>query len=138
MSNDRVFSRREAIRFALAAAVAALAQSQLPGSVTLQNAQQVLPTHLTTLLAHLESARVIGGEYLRNYPHEANRDVLLGQITARMVASDVGLYGRSDQLLREEVDGLVRADFAADRIVKLRGWVLSATEARLCALAALI
>jgi hypothetical protein len=138
MSNDRVFSRREAIKFAVAAAVAALVQSQAPGAVALQGAQQALPTRLTALLAHSESAKVIGGEYLRNYPQEANLDLLLGQIASRMAANAVGLLTMNDQRLREGLDGLVRADFAADRIVKLRGWVLSATEARLCALAALM
>jgi len=138
MSKDRVFSRREAIKFAVAAAVAALVQAQAPGAVALQGAQQALPTRLTALLAHSESAKVIGGEYLRNYPQEANLDLLLGQVASRMAASTGALLSMNDQRLREGVDGLVRADFAADRIVKVRGWVLSATEARLCALAALM
>jgi hypothetical protein len=30
------------------------------------------------------------------------------------------------------LDSLVRSDFAAGRIVRVNGWVLSATEARLC------
>jgi hypothetical protein len=136
MSTDRVFSRREAIKFALAAAAAVLVQSQLPGAAALPGAQ--LPARLAALLAHSESAKVIGAEYLLRYPQEADRDILLGQIASRMAGADSGLLSSNDRLLREQLDGLVRADFAADRIVKLRGWVLAATEARLCALATLL
>jgi len=138
MSNERVISRRAAIKFAVAAGVAVFVQSQLPGAAVLPRAQQaLLPTRLTALLAHPASAKVIGGEYLLHYPQEAAVDTLLDKIAAPIVASEAGLF-TTDQQLREQLDGAVRADFAADRIVKLRGWVLSATEARLCALAVLI
>ena len=90
------------------------------------------------ILLHPESAKAIGSEYLRQYPQDANVDVLLDQIASRLAANDVGLFSITDQSLREQLDGMVRADFAIDRIVKLHGWVLSATEARLCALAALM
>ena len=137
MSNDRVFSRRQAIKFAVAAAVAVVAQSQLPGAVP-RAQPALLPARLAALLAHTESAKVIGREYLLSYPQEAAVDTLLDQIAARVVVGDVGPFRMSDQRLREQLDAVVRTDFAADRIVKLRGWVLSATEARLCALAVLL
>ena len=139
MSDDRVFSRREAIKFAVAATVTALVRAQLPGVATLQRTQEaLLPARLVALLAHPESAKVIGGEYLLKYPQEADLDTLLDQIASRIVASDVGLFTTTDQQLREQLAGMIRADFAVDRIVKLRGWVLSVTEARLCALATLL
>jgi hypothetical protein len=139
MSDNRMFSRREAIKFAVAATVAVFAQSQLPGAAVLPHTQPaLLPARLSALLAHTESANVIGGEYLRQYPQEAHVDVLLDQIAGRMAARDVGLFSPTDQELRQQLDGVIRADFAADRIVKLRGWVLAATEARLCALAVLL
>ena len=139
MSDDRVFSRREAIKFAVAATVTALVRAQLPGVAVLQRTQEaLLPARLAALLAHPESAKVIGGEYLLKYPQEADLDTLLDQIASRIVASDVGLFTTTDQQLREPLAGMIRADFAVDRIVKLRGWVLSATEARLCALAVLL
>ena len=139
MSDDRVFSRREAIKFAVAATVTALVRAQLPGVAALQRTQEaLLPARLAALLAHPESAKVIGGEYLLKYPQEADLDTLLDQIASRIVASDVGLFTTTDQHLREQLDGMVRADFAVDRIVKLRGCVLSVTEARLCALATLL
>jgi len=39
------------------------------------------------------------------------------------------------RLPRAQLAARVREDFAAGRIVMLDGWMLSATEARLCALA---
>ena len=139
MSDHRAFSRRQAIKFAVAATVTVLVRAQLPGVAVLQRAQAgLLPARLVALLAHPESARVIGGEYLLKYPEEADVDSLLEQIASRIVAGDVGLFNTPDHSLREQLDGIVRADFAVDRIVKLRGWVLSTTEARLCALAALL
>jgi hypothetical protein len=139
MSENRVLSRREAIKVALAATMTLFVQSQLPGGGAFQRAPQaLLPTRLTALLAHTESAKVIGGEYLLHYPHEAAVGTLLDTIAARIDAGDVGLFSPTDQQLRARLDGMVRADFAADRIVKLRGWVLAATEARLCALAVLL
>ena len=41
--------------------------------------------------------------------------------------------GRDSHSVRDEI----RADFAAARTVRVEGWILSATEARLCGLAAL-
>ena len=136
MKDEPVLSRREVLKFAVAAAVTVLIRAQLPGVAVLQ--QALLPARLIALLTHSESANIIGGEYLRMYHQEANVDILLNQIASRLAVSDVGLFGTTDQQLRERLDGMIRADFAVDRVVKLRGWVLSATEARLCALAALL
>jgi hypothetical protein len=139
MSDDPTLSRRAVLKLAVAASISVLIRSQLPGAVALQHAHQaLLPKRLAALLAHPESAKVIGGEYLRKYPQEAHADILLDQIASRLAASDAGLFGSTDHQLRERLDGMIRADFAVDRVVKLRGWILSATEARLCALAVLL
>ena len=106
MSDNRVFSRREAIKFAVAATAAVFVQSQLPGAAILPRTQpSLLPTRLSALLAHTESANVIGGEYLRQHPQEASADVLLDQIATRIVARDVGLFSPTDQELRQQLDG---------------------------------
>jgi hypothetical protein len=139
MNDDLVLSRRDVLTFAVAATLTVLVRAHLPAAAALQNGQQaLLSTRLATLLAHTESAKVIGGEYLRLYSQEADVNILIDQITSQIVASNVELFGMTDQHLRERLDDMVRADFAADRVVMLRGWVLSPTEARLCALAALL
>ena len=64
---------------------------------------------------------VLGRAYLQNYPDEASQSRL-----ARLVPSDPFL--RTFQ---------VRSDFAEGQVVTLRGWVLSRTECRYCALQAM-
>jgi hypothetical protein len=63
----------------------------------------------------------LGRAYLRRYPEEASQWRL-----ARLIPSDPVLRARQ-----------VRDDFATGRVVTLRGWVLSRTECRYCALHAL-
>jgi hypothetical protein len=70
------------------------------------------------LLANRAAARAIGAAYLRAYPGDTLAD-------ARAAAG----------LPRAQIALRVRADFAAGRVVMLDGWMLSATEVRLCALA---
>lgn len=76
-----------------------------------------------------DSARRIGRAYLLRRPAEADVGVLYGRLSAglpleqRTEAPD---WGR-----------LVRADFAQGNTVFVNGWLLSRTEARLCALTAL-
>ena len=69
------------------------------------------------LSAHQAAARTIGAAYLRAYPRDTLAD-------ARVIAD----------LPRAQIAARVREDFAAGRVVMLDGWMLSVTEARLCAL----
>jgi hypothetical protein len=138
MKDDPVVSRRAALKFALAAAMTMVARAHVPGVALFQQAQTLMPSRMAALLAHPGSAKVIGGEYLRAFPQEADLGMLLELMASQLAASDAGLFGTTDHQLRERLDSSIRADFAADRIVKLRGWVLSATEARLCALVTLM
>ena len=95
------------------------------------------------LLARLRlgpAAPALGREYLELFPHEAEIDTLLRAVGAEPGAGcqpDVGALEAVEQIARR----LRRAetdDFAAGRVVELSGWVLSRSEARLCALAALV
>jgi hypothetical protein len=63
----------------------------------------------------------LGQAYLQHHPDEASQSRL-----ARLVPADP-VHRAS----------LVRADFAAGKVVTLGGWVLSRTECRYCALQAL-
>ena len=74
---------------------------------------------LGSLFTRPDAARAIGAAYLRAYPQEA-----------RVVRSlRIAANGREDVATR------VRADFAGGDVVMVEGWMLSRTEARLCALA---
>ncbi len=83
---------------------------------------------LAALAGPPESARAVGAEYLRSTPEERD-PALLAQRLASGLAPGAPL--------RPQLARRIRADFEQERVVSLRGWVVSRTEARLCALAAL-
>jgi hypothetical protein len=81
-------------------------------------------------------ARLLGGSYRAQYPAESDPEVL-----ARLILDAVAPLDRSPQALRHELllpalDGRVRAEFGSGTTVRVDGWILAITEARLCALCA--
>lgn len=87
---------------------------------------------LVGALRHRGSAARVGVAYLAG--HDGEHD------TGHLVAAlNRGLDDRSPERprLRAALDRRIRADFAESETVRVQGWVLSRTEARLCALAAL-
>src|SRR5690606_29257250 len=95
-----------------------------------------LPERLVRLFAHRESAVVVGRRYLALAHEPADAAALAARVAgnprgyARLCAADA-------VALRALVARQERRDFAAGRTVTVDGWVLSLTEARLCAIAAL-
>lgn len=77
-------------------------------------------------------ARPLGEAYLAGFPSEARRDVLETRIRQR-------LPHRATRRgpTRATLQRVIEADFAAGDTVRLHGWILSRTECRLSALAAL-
>ncbi|WP_158044312.1 hypothetical protein [Skermanella pratensis] len=119
-------NRREIL--ATAAAAGLLCAS--PGSARAVAA----PPEARRLLALLRSpaaARRIGLAYLETSVDEADPAKLVA-----LIVGDGVDRGTADGDLLRHVAERQRADFAAGRTVKLDGWVLSRTEARLYALAA--
>lgn len=88
---------------------------------------------LTALFVHRPSARAVGRAYLRTAPQEADAGTLLHRLRAE--APD--LFAAERRHLRQAAAERLRRDFAEGRTVTVRGWLLSRTEARLCALCAL-
>ena len=83
------------------------------------------------------SARVVGNEYLRHHPTEADADWLADQIFRNDIESRTA-YLRSARADRKElIKRTIYEDFKLGRIVHVRDWMLSQTEVRLCAIAAL-
>lgn len=94
-----------------------------------------LLTKLSGIYENTGSAAALGKAYLEMYPEEANAQRLVALICpdARMG----GRFFRADTAeLRKLLGYLVRMDFAGGKTIKLGGWVLSRTEARLYGLAA--
>lgn len=90
--------------------------------------QHPLLPHLAALLPHQQSARLIGQHYLQHHPQEAQVAHLLAALVPASTPMELAA-------LRQHMASQISTDFATDRVVKLQGWVLSCTEARLCALA---
>lgn len=95
-----------------------------------------LRDRLAGLLEHRDSAWIVGREYLRATPSEATPPVLAYLIAERLPLERRALVSATDEELRRLLAASVVADFEEGRTVEIDGWVLSATEARLCALVA--
>jgi hypothetical protein len=86
---------------------------------------------VTSLFTHYESAVNLGQRYLTLFPKEANYDWLI-----RTTLPDE--YNQHDsQILKQTLKMQRQKDFYEGNTVMLDGWILSRTEARLCALLAL-
>lgn len=90
-------------------------------------ANPVIAVALDALISDRESAAVIGRAYLDRFEQEHSATILNTRIQESM--SDAGLAMDSHALLRR-----IEIDFEHGEIVNLHGWLLSRTEARLCAL----
>jgi hypothetical protein len=99
--------------------------------------QQPRSARFARLLTHVEGARVIGHAYLRLVPGETDPAALVAVVAAGLPDGPRALDSVTDARLRRLLLDGIREDFAHERTVTLNGWLLSLTEARLCALAAL-
>lgn len=84
---------------------------------------ETLDAAVGRLLSHRASAAAIGRAYLAVSPGEASADRLRALFAPGITA--------------EELAAQVQTDFSIGRIVVIKGWALSLTEARACALVAL-
>jgi hypothetical protein len=101
-----------------------------------------LARQLATLVPHPESARLIGAAYLAAKPQEADVMTLIKFLCPDLPdLNESGLNGRLQILprawLRRRLAVQRSDDFSEGRIVRLKGWIVANTEARLCALVAL-
>jgi len=97
-----------------------------------------LASSLANSFIHRESAAIIGLEYLRYSPAEANIHLLVDLICSSRPERRAELAKADTERCRGLLARQQRQDFEHNRVVKVHGWILSETEARLCALAALL
>jgi len=112
----------------------------LPTSALARSAGNLSPS-LATLLGQFfsnkESARVVGQRYLGFTPNEANLERLMAMIFHSK--ENYARFANADaEQLRAMLSDQQRADFAHGRTIMIDGWILSETEVRLCALAAML
>jgi hypothetical protein len=94
-----------------------------------------LATRLVNVLSSTHSAEVIGQRYLALATEPANVSVLAARV-AGDTAGYLRLCSAGSQQLRALLAQQQRSDFAEGRTVNVDGWILSVTEARVCAIAA--
>jgi len=105
----------------------------LPGAASLPDDAAARLRRLVDDRVH---ARLLGGGYRAQCPAESHPEVL-----TRLILDAVAPLDRSPQALRHELllpalDRRVRAEFGSGTTVRIGGWILALTEARLCALCA--
>jgi hypothetical protein len=139
MMSSATITRRRLLRaltslgtFALLSPGCALAK------VGRSNTHDPLALKLAQVFTYSPSAAIIGLEYLRCVPQEADVGLLVDLICAsqpkRRAEFAQAHMGKLRALLRSQQ----RHDFERGRTAEVQGWILSQTEVRLCGLAALI
>jgi hypothetical protein len=134
MIRGRTISRR---RFILAAAGLGLyAAARSVGLVPAGGHTASMADRLADLPADRESARIVGLEYLRSVPSEASPVVLTARLTDRLPASPAQVERMPLTELQAMLIQAIDEDLRDLDTVRLQGWILARTEARLYALAA--
>lgn len=93
---------------------------------------------LAGLFVHQDSAVQVGRAYLQTFPGEADAERLVSQLCASDPLKHRTLLDAGSKRCVELLALTHRQDFEKGRTVKVDGWILSETEARLCALATLL
>ncbi len=93
-------------------------------------------SRLVSALRSKASAAAVGRAYLETVSDEATVERLSALIAGEL--QDGALASIGDDGLRERLAAVRRRDFEREHVVVVRGWVLSRTEARLCALSCLM
>ena len=129
MTSRFLASRRKVLQqlgMALGSAVVGVAAHAVPRGAR-GFADPELATAVERLITHRHSAAIIGEYYLTKFENEMSAEVLAAAIRQGLPAG-AGHIDEYTLLAR------IQADFARGEIVNLHGWLLSRTEARLCAL----
>jgi hypothetical protein len=90
---------------------------------------------LVDLLSDPAGAAAVGREWLAQAPDEAGAARLVEALAGAQLAEWRQLAAGGADALRPLVRARHVEDFAAGKLASVRGWVLSQTEVRLCALA---
>jgi len=95
-----------------------------------------IPQRFVALMADRDTARAVGLEYLQAPKAERSANALATALAHDLQYQRHDVRNATDAELRGLISVRITRDFEEERIVELRGWILSLTEARLCGLAA--
>jgi hypothetical protein len=129
-AEEPMISRRRLLLSSVLAGFAAL----LPRSVSARPAAE----RLLTVFAHRESARRIGTAVLATLPAGTGERALTKELVRREPRLRTALAGGDDAEIADALRRAIAVDFEEGRLHTVDGWVLSRTEAELCALARLV
>lgn len=132
--SDRYRSRRTFLRRAGLIAASSLV---LPAcGVLLAPDLHSVAGEMTRLLRRREQARAMGRAFLegRGMLETASVEAIARRLLDRMQLDLDGMMYLSVSDLRQTLAGCIREDFAAEDVAVVEGWLLSVTEAYLCAL----
>lgn len=129
------FSRRKILKSSLVvAALQLLGLSAGNLRPSLATAPQGLAERLVKLHGAQSSAQAVGRAYLSLVPAESDPSTLLALICSPGPENRDGTADLDGEGLRDRLMCQHKRDFLEGRTIRIRGWVLSRTEARLCAL----
>ena len=131
----RVNSRRRILLKVVLGLIPATALARFTPTVGFSQMPDDLVLQLVSLFNDRESAAAIGREYLQQLPEEADTQILAQQILGRDSTRLRGMVEQNDlgALMSERING----DYEQERVLAVKGWILSRTELRLCALVSL-
>ena len=118
--------------------LASLILSRKPVSSSILSQMRPSPANdvgfdLSDLFSNPRSAEAIGSRYLAQYPHKRDPDALIAELD--LPSPESGRHDRAS--LKSRINVSQRRDFAMGNTVIVDKWILSRTEANLCALIAL-
>ena len=90
---------------------------------------------LTGIFANQLSARVVGKAYLDKNQEEDSLSFLISKLVLETRTVNLADLTSGPHAYQELIRRAIRRDFDTDNSVRISGWILSRTEARLCALA---
>ncbi len=137
------FSRRVAMRWAGWFALGSVIPSKASAAGAVLGSEDAnITSRLTRVYSHRDSAATVGRAYLAQTPRVRTSDGLIRLLSQRLSLQEnaehaPALEALNDQALQTHLAEAIKADFAAERVVEVDGWVLAQTEAQLCALTAL-
>ncbi len=85
---------------------------------------------VSKFFSNIESAKVIGQHYLNDYPSSANKKQLLHESGINDLNGDL----TSKSVIRQSLLKKQQTDFQKGNTIKIEHWILSRSEASLCAL----
>jgi hypothetical protein len=137
MSQNTLLTRRTAFRGAAIISMFLSSNCVFRFFRSQQQTRAELIKTITGFYSRKEDAAMIGVEYLNSALEEADMQKIMDLICPNESDRYRQLVGANSDEAHAIIVGWQREDFEHGRIVNVSGWLLSETEARVCALAAL-